>query len=163
MKLRVFIILTLSAICGCGNLDVRICDTQQGYIVLQKHNDTLHTLLHIINGDTVSTWPLEYGVYRTDYGDVQGNGENEVMVGVIKATKYWHSVDKRLFIFKIYGGRHIRPLWLGSRVGCRLEDFEVVRDSLPAMIKTTETNADSTFHAIYRLGGFGLRFVKYDK
>lgn len=163
MKISIFTIFLTVILSSCRPSDSPICQTSCGEVVLRRVNDSCNVLCHIVGGDTVSSWILNYAVYRTDYGDIQGNGENEIMVGVVKTTKYWQSMDKRLFIFKLFGGRHIRPLWLGSRVGSPLEDFEVLRDSFPAMIKTTERTPDSTFQALYRLGGFGLKFVRYEE
>lgn len=108
----------------------------------------------------MDTLSLPYPVYRFDAGDLTGDSIPEVTIGVIKPTKYWKEPAKRLFIYHLYHGKYIRPLWLGSRVGSPLVDFKVCRDSFPAVIHTIEMNSDSSqFSAEYRLQGFGLKYV----
>ncbi len=103
---------------------------------------------------------LPYPVYRFDYGDLTGDSVPEIVVGVIKSTKYWKVEAKRLFIYHLYHGRYIRPLWLGSRVGNPLEDFSVCRDSFPAVICTKERKRDSTLiYSKYKIQGFGLKYI----
>jgi hypothetical protein len=81
---------------------------------------------------------------------------------VIKPTRYRKEPDKRLFIFHLFKGRLIRPLWLGSRLGLPLIDFKVERDSVPAMIHSWERDTDGTsVEVLYRQQGFGLKYVKH--
>lgn len=131
-------------------------------MILIDGDDTTATILHIAsNGDTLSDWQLHHPVYHYDYGDVNGDGLPEIAVGVTKKTKYWRTLDKRLFIFKLYDGRLIRPLWLGSRLGCPIITFRIERDSIPARIVSTEQCGDSVVQAMYRLKGFGPKFECY--
>lgn len=55
-------------------------------------------------------------------GDVDGDGHLDALVGVVKPTRFHPEKGRRIFIFKQVKGR-IRPLWLGSRLGCQLIDF----------------------------------------
>jgi len=154
----------LICVAGCQSRDTGICQSNIGGRVTLHHiSDSSHVLCHILGADTISRWPLPYPVYRTDHGDLTGNGEHEIAVGVIKSCRHWKQVGNRLFIFKLYNGELIRPLWLGSRTGYKLLDFRIERDSTPARIITTEySEADSaTLRLQYRIKGFGISFERY--
>ena len=136
-------------------------DGQRGEIRLERVNDSLCVLHHSIGGKAVSEWELPYPVYRMECGDLTGDGVPEIAVGVIKPTRYFPRPERRIFLFKLYKGRLIRPLWLGSRVARPLVDFHLVRDSVPARILTTERHSDGTLvQALYRQQGFGLVFER---
>ena len=165
MRFRIFLAATAISLLltSCArNAGTEICRTNLGRVVIVNGSDTTAVILHIANnGDTLSDWRLYHSVYHCDYGDVNGDGLPEIAVGVTKKTKYWRTEDKRLFIFKLYDGRLIRPLWLGSRLGCPIISFRIERDSTPARIISTEQCGDSTIHAMYRIKGFGPKFEGY--
>lgn len=123
--------------------------------------DSTWEIRHYIGDVLMDVWVLKDPVYRFDCGDVTGDSIPEILVGVTRATRYRKEMGKRLFIFKLYKGRKIRPLWLGSRVGLPLIDFKVERDSVPATVHTWERDTDgTTVEVIYRQEGFGLKFVE---
>ena len=93
---------------------------------------------HTEMGKPFSKWELPHPVYRFDCDYLTDNSIPEITIGVIKSTRYFSRSEKRLFLFKLYKGRHIRPLWMGSRVARPQEDFRIIRDSIPAHILTTE-------------------------
>ena len=114
---------------------------------------------------------LKYPVYRLDHGDLDGDGKEEIAVGVIKSTRYFKNKGKRLFIFQLNSYDHIRPLWLGSRAGSELIDFHIERDSVPARVITQneyderifpDSINSRNFKGIrFKLGVFGLNFENY--
>ena len=131
---------------------------QSGSIQLAAVDSTWE-IRHYRGEKLLDVWTLRDPVYRFDCGDLTGDSIPEIVVGVTRATRYWKEVDHRLFIFKLYKGRKIRPLWLGSRVGLPLIDFRVERDSVPAVIHTWERGTDgTTVEVIYRQQGFGLKY-----
>ena len=85
--------------------------------------DTLHYVQVADYAGRVERWPLPYPVYRFQTGDINGDGRTDVLVGVIKSTRYDPQVARRLFIFMVYKDRYIRPLWMGSRLSHPLVDF----------------------------------------
>ena len=90
-------------------------------------------------------------------GDVDGNGTVEALVGVIKATRFYPEKGRRLFIFKNYEGL-VRPMWLGSKLGGKLQDFHFYDGRL----RSLETNAKGQFTvAEYRWDDFGMAFERY--
>lgn len=131
-------------------------------IRIERYNDSLYVVQHTEAENLLSEWKLPYPVYRFDCGDLTGDGIPEIAVGVIKPTRYFPLPDKRLFIFKLYKGKLIRPLWMGSRVARPLEDFRIVRDSIPARILTTEKAGPDgkRVQALYRQEGFGLKYER---
>ena len=133
-----------------------------GVVRLDRIHDSLSVVRYERGDKELSSWELPYPVYRFDYGDVNADGIPEIAIGVVKGTRFFPEPAKRLFLFKLYEGRLIRPLWLGSRVANELVDFCIVRDSVPALIQTVERLPnDSIVHAVYRQQGFGIKFLRY--
>jgi hypothetical protein len=151
----------------------------QGY-ELRKEHDSLYWLratggsqdqaaMRGEAGRKAGGWRLPYPVYQFQTGDVDGDGSEDAMVGVVKATRYW-PLGRRLFIFKQIDGtgragkpvKKVRPLWLGSKLGGTLEDFRYVApaegDSM-GRIRALESTADSLYAVSdYKWGGFGMKF-----
>lgn len=133
-----------------------------GRIALIKYTDSLYVLRHSAGDSLLSEWRLPYPVYRFDCGDITGNGLPEIAVGVVKPTRHFPTPDRRLFLFKLYKGLHIRPLWLGSRLGLPLVDFRIEPGPAPRRIRATGRKSDgSTAIALYRYTGFGPMFERY--
>ena len=134
---------------------------------LRKENDSLYWL-SVKGGRKSDEWRLAHPVYQFQTGDVDGDGSEDAIVGVIKKTRYF-PVGKRLFIFKqIDGSRSVklvRPMWLGSKLGGILEDFRYVApaegDSL-GRIRALESTTDSLYVVSdYRWSGFGMKFERF--
>lgn len=117
---------------------------------LRRGNDSLYWL---------NDWRLPYPVYQFQTGDVDGDGQEEAMVGVIKKTRFHRENGHRLFIFKAVKGKmKARPLWLGSKLGGTLQDFRY-RDG---RIRALETTEDSLWVVTdYRWSGFGMAFERF--
>lgn len=131
---------------------------------LENETDTSYMLKLSVEGREMDSIPIPYPVYRLELADLSGDGIPEVCLGVENRTRYWHEKAKRIHIYKLYHRRYIRPLWLGSRIGHPLEDFEICRDSVPAYIHTHEMDKEGNkIESLYRLQGFGLKFDKYMK
>ena len=103
----------LSAIVWLVGLWFTGCPSQAQTYELRKTNDSLYWL---------NDWRLPYPIYQFQTGDINGDGEVDAMVGVVKTTRYYQEKGRRLFIFKQVNGK-VRPLWLGSKLGGILEDF----------------------------------------
>jgi hypothetical protein len=112
----------------------------------------------------VSKWPLRYPVFKfIKGGDINQDGNEDLMVGVIKATRRDSVVRKRLFLFQIKN-KIIIPLWLGSSVSHPLEDFISYQNDSTVIIRTIEKeNNDRYLVADYTWRDFGLNFEKYIK
>ena len=123
---------------------------------LQRQTDSLYVLT-LTNDSTRNQWRLPYPVYRMETGDVDGNGTIEALVGVIKPTRFYPEMGRRLFIFKNYEGL-VRPMWLGSKLGGTLQDFHFRN----GCVRSLETNAKGEYTVVeYRWSGFGVAFERY--
>jgi hypothetical protein len=141
----------LSVVIGLMTL---VCQAQT-FSLMQK-SDSLY-LLTLTTDSTSHQWPLPYPVYRMETGDVDGNGTVEALVGVIKPTRFYPEKGRRLFIFKNYKGL-IRPMWLGSKLGGKLQDFYFI----DGRVRSLETNSKEQYTvAEYRWDDFGMAFVRY--
>ena len=119
-------------------------------------SDSLSTLT-LDNGTWKDQWQLPYPVYQFQTGDVDGDGSIDAMVGVIKSTRFYPEIGRRLFIFKQKNGR-IRPLWMGSRLGGILVDFRFT----DGRIRSLETsNSHRWYVADYVWSSFGMVFERF--
>ena len=137
MKIRLLILL----------LGLMVTDSvsSQSNFTLRKVNDSLYYL---------NDWRLPYPVYQFQTGDVDGDGNEDAMVGVIKSTRFYPEKARRLFIFKQVN-KKARALWLGSKLGGILEDFRFVDGKIRALESTT----DSLFVVSdYKWDKFGMVF-----
>lgn len=141
---------------------------------LRKEHDSLYWL---------NDWRLPYPVYQFQTGDVDGDGSEDAMVGVVKGTRFYPEKARRLFIFKQIDGhkptgeacKKARPLWLGSKLGGILEDFRFIApaettkntsDSANSdrrgLIRALESTTDSLYVVSdYVWSGFGMKFDHY--
>jgi hypothetical protein len=116
---------------------------------LHQVNDSLYWL---------NNWRLPYPVYRFCTGDVNGDGQTDALVGVIKSTRYHPETAKRIFIFKMVDGKKVRPLWLGASLGATLVDFRFVDGRVRALV----TDGDNHYAvAEYEWKDFGLIFLHF--
>ena len=117
----------------------------RGNFTLRKVHDSLYWL---------NDWKLPYPVYQFQTGDVNGDGSEDAMVGVIKSTRFYPEKARRLFIFKQVNGKP-RALWMGSKLGGILEDFRFVDGKIRALESTT----DSLYVVSdYKWDRFGMAF-----
>ena len=115
---------------------------------LKKEHDSLYWL---------NDWRLPYPVYQFQTGDVDGDGSEDAMVGVIKGTSFYPEKARRLFIFKQVNGK-ARPMWMGSKLGGILEDFRYHDGKIRALESTT----DSLYVVSdYVWSGFGMKFDRF--
>ena len=119
-------------------------------------NDTV-SLLTLTTAGQTDTLRLNFPVYKFCTGDLNGDGIDEALVGVVKSTRFYHIADRRLFIFKNYDG-YIRTLWRGSRVGRNLIDFKVVDDKIRCLMQMEDDNFSI---ADFSLARFGLQFERF--
>ncbi len=121
---------------------------------ISQQSDSLWILALTIDGKVTGTWQITHPVYRFATADINGDGSIDAVVGVFKASRYFKVPNRRVFIFKNFDG-DIRPLWLGSRLGGELVDFNVIDNKIRAIEKTS----DGKFAVSdYRWRGFGMGF-----
>lgn len=137
-------------------------EIQKGSFSLLKENDSLYYLT-IASANNLDKWKLPYPVYQFQTGDIDGNGIEDAMIGVVKPTRFDSIKGKRLFVFKNYKGL-VRPLWLGSRLSQPLVDFSFIKKEKHSRIRSIEREKSSKYLvAEYKWRKFGLEFTKYLK
>lgn len=120
----------------------------RGGFTLKKAHDSLYWL---------NDWKLPYPVYQFQVGDIDGDGHEDAMVGVVKATRFYPEKARRIFIFKQVNGK-ARALWMGSKLGGILEDFHFIDGKIRALESTT----DSLYVVSdYKWSGFGMKFDRF--
>lgn len=138
-----------------GKIDIKID--------LEKNTDTSFTIVSSEKEHLISKWKLDYPVFHFECAEINNDGTEDILVGVIKTTRFDPIKRKRIFIFKLMDG-YIRPLWLGSRVSTPLEDFKVVQDNSVNYIRTIQLEKNGNFLvADYEWKAFGINFVRYIK
>ena len=121
---------------------------------LERKSDSLYVVRLGSDG-----WTLPFPVYRFQTADVDGDGSTDAIVGVTKTTRYDPELRRRVFIFKNYRG-HVRPLWLGSRLGQPVADFRYLPSC--GVLRVMEHERSGLFLvADYRWRSFGMEFVSY--
>ena len=123
---------------------------------LKQVSDSL-SVLTLRTDSTFDRRQFTRPVYRFCTGDLNGDGQDEAMVGVVQRTRFYKEPARRLFIFKNYHGQ-IRALWMGSKLGGVLQDFRFT----DGCVRSLETDNDGDFYVSeYALGKFGLKFRRF--
>lgn len=167
----VWLLMLIVSICQAQGLKTQTPQTFE----LRQENDSLYWL-GVKGGSKSDEWRLAHPVYQFQTGDVDGDGSEDAMVGVVKGTRFYPEKARRLFIFKQIDGhtaagkacKKARPLWLGSKLGGILEDFRFVEpvDSANSdrrgIIRALESTTDSLYVVSdYVWSGFGMKFDHY--
>jgi hypothetical protein len=161
MKVKVLCLFVLLMVACTSGIDQSYTFNHSKYSLISK-TDSLH-YLQISTDTTFNQWKLPYPVYQFQVGDIDNNGVVDMMVGVIKTTRFDSTLSKRLFIFQNYEG-FVRPLWLGSRLGQPLVDFRFVETQEGPRIRSIEKEKSGLYLVSeYRWRSFGLDFTRYIK
>jgi len=137
------------------------CYEASGMTACILKNNAGSELVHVtVAGDTHS-WPLPYPAYQFLFEDISNNGEKDILVGVVKKTRFDTIERKRVFVFKIFENE-IRPLWLGSRLGMPIHDFEVKRINGENYLQAVEEEQSGKYAVtLYQWDQFGFKFIEY--
>lgn len=143
------------------NQAIAHCDGLEISIRSYSENDTLFYIYPSSEAPTSpKSWKLPYPVYHWEIADVDRDGCDEILVGVIKTARFDSKEARRLFIFKLFDG-HIRPKWMGSRLSLPLIDFKAIGNEKSFVLSLEQKNSDQFFIAYYEYGQFGLEFQAY--
>ena len=66
--------------------------------------------------------PRSENPWKIQIGDVDGDGKDEIGIGVYKKAKFHPVMAKRPFIYG-WDGKKLYPKWLGSRLSRPFKDF----------------------------------------
>lgn len=96
--------------------------------------------------------------WKIDSGDVDGDGIDEISVGVYKKTIFHPIMAKRPFIYNFDGERLI-PKWRGSRLSRPLTNYtfyDIDKDGLDEIISIEELEDKRKVLNSYKWRGFGF-------
>lgn len=107
-------------------------------------------------------------VYRKDYshlnpwkitlGDVDGNGRDEISIGVYKESPLHPVMAKRPFIYSFIDGE-MRPKWRGSRLSRPFTDYnfyDIDGDGVDELVSIEILEKGRNLINIYKWKGFGF-------
>ena len=161
MKKVIYIfIITSFLITACDrNEEKRNGESINGFSLETVHDSLSYIVLK--TDSLIDKWELPYSVYQFQIGDIDENGSKDVIVGVVKATRFDSTRANRIFIFKNYQG-YVRPMWLGSKLSKPLVDFRFYQSGNGPRIKSVEKEKEGKYLvAEYKWRKFGLEFVQY--
>lgn len=117
----------------------------------ERVNDSL-TYLTLTTDNYTDRYAIRFPVYRLETGDVDGDGQNDAIVGVVNRTRHDPNLRRRIHLYKNVGGR-VRPMWLGSQLGGILEDFRFINGK----VRTLQSTLDGRYVVMtHRWRPFGL-------
>lgn len=94
--------------------------------------------------------------WKLQIGDVDGDGSEDLMVGVYKKARFHPVMAKRPFIYG-WDGKAIYPKWLGSRLSRPFTDFALADFGSGVRIVAIEETKDGAKElAVYKWDGFGV-------
>lgn len=126
---------------------------------VETESDSLSWLVLRTDSAITDRHKLPFPVYQFCVGDVDRDGNEDALVGVVKTTRFDPTPARRLFIFKNHRGR-IRALWMGSRLGGILEDFTFRDGSVLTLQSTTDRRFVVLEHEWRKFGLGAKRFIK---
>ncbi|MBL0174459.1 MAG: hypothetical protein IPP94_04185 [Ignavibacteria bacterium] len=174
-RIYAFVLLYVASACAAPDENRSRAATGTSFLSVLPGGDTLRVSLRPCNGGgTVivarRSGPggvlsarryLSFPVTRAECADITGDGIPELLLGVIKETRFDRRARLRLFVYAVHGGA-VRPLWLGSRLGMPLRDFTVLHRNGWTVIATIERERSGRCAVgLWRWHVFGPRFVAY--
>lgn len=108
-------------------------------------------------GDDETALPLGFPVYRLAQGDVDNDGQPDLLVGPVKRTALDTVARRRLFVYSLDSAGALRPRWRGSRLLFNIIYFKAVAQQNDTYVQTIEQEPNGRYCvAQYHWQGFGL-------
>lgn len=99
--------------------------------------------------------------WKVQAADVDGDGKEEISVGVYKEARFHQVLAKRPFLFNWHGDT-ISPKWLGSRLARPFEDYifaDIDADGLDELVSIElSANGEKLLNS-YKWKGFGFESI----
>jgi poly-gamma-glutamate synthesis protein (capsule biosynthesis protein) len=114
-------------------------------------------LVRARTGQETTTLALGFPVYRLTQGDVDNDGQPDLLVGPVKHTPLDRVVRRRLFIYSLDSAGQLRPRWRGSRLMFNILYFKVISKQKRGFVQTIEQEPSGRYCiGQYHWQGFGL-------
>jgi hypothetical protein len=108
-------------------------------------------------GDAETILALGFPVYRLTQGDVDNDGQPDLLVGPVKRTPLDKAVRRRLFVYSLDSAGQLRPRWRGSRLMFNILYFKAIDKQNLTYVQTIEQEPDGSYCiGQYHWQGFGL-------
>jgi hypothetical protein len=147
----------------CG---INTCQAQSSYRVIETDSNRYVLQVKIKGENNDSVWlqkVFPYKVLKCRKADINGDGKDDYIVAVEKATILDTMVRRRLNIWQIAHNR-IEPLWLSSFLSHPVFDFDIVYRGNDPRVITIEAGKNNRYLMVeYKWHSFGLKFVNYIK
>lgn len=98
-----------------------------------------------------------FNIWKLEVGDVEGDGEIELALGVYKKSPHHQVLTKRVFLYNIVDGR-LKPKFRASRLSLPMDDFilyDIDKDGRDEVV-SIEIKDKSYFIAAYHYENFHL-------
>ena len=119
-------------------------------------------VLHEVKGRLRPLWRQKnLNPWKLRIADVNGDGKQEIIAGVWKKSPKDPIMAKRTFVF-YWNGTRMMPMWLGSRLSRRFEDFElkdINKDGWAELLALEIAPGKPKRIGIYRWKSFGFEWL----
>ncbi|QKG55470.1 CapA family protein [Hymenobacter sp. BRD128] len=113
-------------------------------------------------GDVDAVLPLGFPLYRLTQGDVDKDGQADLLIGPIKRTPLDTTVQRRLFVYSLDSAGRWQPRWRGSRLAYKLLYFKLIAHQRRTYVLSLEQEPDGHYCiGQYYWQGFGLGLVSF--
>ena len=96
-------VIMVSFVSSCTKETKYLPLNSDSQVALIKEHDSLY-YVQIKSNTLTDRWELPYPVYQFMTRDVNADGNEDILVGVVKKNRFDSVIGKRLFIFKNYEG-----------------------------------------------------------
>ncbi|GAB3587586.1 hypothetical protein GCM10027345_38530 [Hymenobacter daeguensis] len=105
-----------------------------------------------------STVDFRFPIYAFGAGDVDNDGQADLLIGPTKPTRFDSAMHRRLFVYSLDSAGRLQPRWRGSRLTYRLLYFRTVAAADGRTYVRTLEQAPDGHYCIgrYHWQGFGL-------
>lgn len=130
----------------------------RGEVSLSPTSKGFKIAIHDYHGTESDRVIFPFDYYALDTADVNRDGNTDILIGVVKTTRFDPGEKRRLFILQIDEGR-LRPLWLGSKVYQQLLNFKTGQGGVVTTLEKTQKGNFAV--GLYQWENFGLVLIQY--